>query len=323
MRILLVSNRANPAAVDAAYKLIAYFTTQDIGYDMLDVTDLPDATFPYSFERHPELAKLLNNHYDMAITLGGDGTLLHTARLSTPLRTKLLGLNFGHLGFLTNHVEDDLIELVTDALAGEIACESRVNLHVDVVCEGDSDADDYVFPTYRARVSMHGDSPHLDASDECDGCPRTFFAMNEVAIMRGALGHIVDFSFGISGDHVARMRGDGIMVATATGSTAYALSAGGPLVGPDYRGMIVVPVAPHTLNSRAVMTGHNDVVEVVFAPDSASSKEVSIFADGDVLSFKRPVRAVVVKVGENPTLLLNRRTGNFYRQISKTFFYDA
>ena len=87
------------------------------------------------------------------------------------------------------------------------------------------------------------------------------------------------------------MRGDGIIVSTATGSPAYALSAGGPLVGPLHRGMIVVPLVPHTLNSRAIVTEHHDVVEMSFEEGSASAREVALFADGDALEFERPISA--------------------------------
>ena len=146
------------------------------------------------------------------------------------------------------------------------------------------------------------------------------YALNEIAIARGAKGHIVDFGFGVSGDHVASLRGDGIIVATATGSTAYALSAGGPLVGPSHRGMIVAPLAPHTLYSRAVVTEHHDVVEVTFEEGSASAREVALFADGDALEFARPISTIEVTAGKRPITLLTRRQESFYKQIARTFY---
>ena len=143
--------------------------------------------------------------------------------------------------------------------------------------------------------------------------------MNEVSIARGAAGKIVDFGYEVSGDYVARMRGDGLIVASATGSTAYALSAGGPLVAPGHRGMIVVPIAPHTLNSRAVLTEQHDVVEVKLIDDPRYS-DVTLFIDGDPLEFDEPIRRVIVRCGDTPLRLVKYKKTSFYEQISHTFF---
>ena len=293
MKILIVANRKNSKTIDALFQIVAYLDAQGIGHHELDVSDLPDSAFPV-IASPAEIRDRFGDGYGLVIALGGDGTLLHTARLADCFSAPILGVNFGHLGFLTNSAENGIIPLIADALSDEIVKEQRMNLHIDVVCEGDED-------------------------EACE-TPRSFFAFNEIAIARGALGHIVEFDFLISGDHVAHMRGDGIVVSTATGSTAYSLSAGGPLVGPSHRGMIVTPLAPHTLNSRAIVVEHHDVVEVMFEQGGQSAEEVSLFADGDALSFERPISSVIVTVGKRPTCLLTRRDESFYHQISRTFF---
>lgn len=291
MKILTVANRKTPRTLDAMFQIAGFLDSQGLEHFEIDVTDLPGPAEAYG-QRAELLAGEYGGGYGLIVALGGDGTLLHTARLANVLRAPIMGINFGHLGFLTNTAKDGVIPLLADALSGEIVHETRMNLRAIVECEGDE--------------------------DEEPQTPREFFAFNEIAIARGALGHIVDFEFSVSGDRVARMRGDGLVVATATGSTAYALSAGGPLVGPSHRGMIAVPLAPHTLNSRAIVTEHHDVVETTVLGGSAS--EVSLFADGDALEFERPVRTVIVSVGENPTILLTRRQESFYKQIGRTFF---
>ena len=290
MNVLMVANRENGNTLDAMFQIVAYLDAQGIGHAEMDVSDLPSAAYPYGAPNRavPE------GPFDLIITLGGDGTILHSSRMAYALDAPVLGVNFGHLGFLANAADDGVIPLIADALAGEIVQEQRVNLRVQVTCEGDEE----------------------EGIDE----PRDFFALNEIAIARGAMGHIVDFSFDVSGDHVATMRGDGVIVSTATGSTAYALSAGGPLVGPNHRGLLVVPLAPHTLNTRAIVTEHNDVVEVSFKEGSASAREVSLFADGDALEFARPISSIVVTAGERPIKLLTRRQESFYKQIARTFF---
>ncbi len=293
MKIFIVSNKDNPQTIDALFQIAAYLDSQGIDHFGADTHELPEsheAIEPYA----AALRQRFGAGYDLMITLGGDGTLLRAARLACVLGTPILGINFGHLGFLTNKAEDGVIALIVDALSGEIIRETRMNLRIDVECEGDEQGG--------------------------NGRPRSFFAMNEIAIARGALGHIVDFDFSVSGDRIARMRGDGLIVSTATGSTAYSLSAGGPLVGPSHRGMIAVPLAPHTLNSRAIVTEHHDVVEVAFEEGSASAHEVALFADGDALNLGAAVSRVVVTVGQNPTILLTRRAESFYKQISRTFF---
>ena len=102
------------------------------------------------------------------------------------------------------------------------------------------------------------------------------------------MGRIIELTLNVSGVDVARMRGDGLVVSTATGSTAYALSAGGPLVSPGFKGMIAVPLAPHTLRSRAVVTDASDVIEVGF-DDTDEFREATLFVDGDIVPFDAPL----------------------------------
>ena len=294
MKILLITNKKNSKALDGLFQLAAFFDAQGIEHVDLDVSAIPDSSFPYTGLACDVIDPRLTDDIDMVITLGGDGTILHGSRIAAVLGAPIMGINYGHLGFLTNLADNGAIAVVADALAGEINPENRMNLHIRVECEGDDE----------------------EPPDE----PREFYALNEIAIARGALGHIVDFDFSISGDHIAHMRGDGLIIATATGSTAYSLSAGGPLVGPLHRGMIVVPLVPHTLNTRAIVTEHHDVIEMNLKPGSASTREVSLFADGDALPFSRPVLNVIVSVGENPTVMLHRHETSFYKQISRFFF---
>lgn len=299
MKFLVVTNRNNSATIDMFYQLSAYFSSQGFEFNALDVTDLPSAAFV--FEAQPaEVESLFGSEYDFIITLGGDGTIIHSARLAYILHAPIIGINMGHLGFLANTVEDGAIPLIAEALADELVREQRMTLKIEVYCDGDEEDEDEV---EEARVPA-----------------RTLFAINEISIARGAQGHMVDFSFSIAGDKIATMRGDGLVVATATGSTAYALSAGGPLVGCNLRGMIVVPLAPHTLNSRAIVTEYQDVVEVNFDEESNTPHEVSLFVDGDALTFDKPISSVVVSVNPTPVTLLNRHRESFYKQIARTFF---
>ena len=291
MRVLFIANKHNAKTVDALFQIAAYCDMQGIEHIELDVSQLPDSSFVYGPAQLADIDEALAERIDLVVTIGGDGTLLHATRLSVVLGAPIAGINFGHLGFLTNTVDEGVIALFATILSGEVIREERINLRVRVTC----------------------------ADDEDGQSPREYYAMNEVAAARGAKGNIVDFDFSIAGDHIAHMRGDGLIVATATGSTAYALSAGGPLVGPTFTGMIVAPLAPHTLNARPIVAERNDIIEIDM-PDDMQVGDVGLFIDGDTIELDSPIKNVTIMVGPDPTVILSCRKDSFYKQISRTFF---
>lgn len=300
MHVLVIRNNSNPQATEASLLLGAYLGMQGIDHSLVDSCDLVGPA------EIGEVRRLVEGGIDLAVVLGGDGTILRTARQIGMLGVPILGINFGRLGFLANASDDGVVAIVAAALADECVREKRANLRIDVVCEGERDP------------WGDGDEPWID---EPEG-PRTFFALNELAVTRGANGRLIDFTLGVSGARVADMRGDGLVVATATGSTGYALSAGGPLVSPGYDGLVVVPIAPHTLRSRSIVTSGSDVVEVSLPTSSEASypREATLFVDGELLEFPAPVRHVYVCRGEEPTVLLRYQREGFYEHVSKTFF---
>ena len=327
--------------------------------------------------------------FDLLIALGGDGSVLRSSRLAAMLDVPILGLNFGHLGFLCNNVQDNMIEIVTDALAGDIAAEVRETLCIDIECPADeahNSAAEQHAQTLRALQTNQLAPQGIDACSLANGgrssaqtlnsgvsaqsaqhaalaydaeehnlpigsdvlaaqrekClqerqhglgggvvlpatthSRRLFALNEITIARGASGRIFDFDIEISGDHVARMRGDGVVISSATGSSAYALSAGGPFISPAYRGVLVVPVAPHTLNSRAIVTAPHDCVEISLERQRERETEVSFFVDGDVVEFDEKVARVKVCKGARPIRLLKYHKESFYKLIEETFFKSS
>ena len=313
MRILIVRNNSNSQAVDASLLLATYVATQGLDYTLVDSTELTTRC------DHDELNAALAAGVDMAVVLGGDGTILRTARQIGTTGVPILGINFGRLGFLANSSDEGVVAVVAAALAGDVVAEQRTNLRIDVVCEGEADpwADDEERPLPSRPGDAGGEIPCASAQPPLQ--PRSFFALNELAVTRGANGRIIDFGLSVSGAHIAEMRGDGLVVATATGSTAYALSAGGPLVAPGFNGLVAVPLAPHTLHSRAIVTAANDVVEMDLSRNR-DPREATLFADGEPLVFDRPVKRVYVSRGAAPTVLLRYRGESFYEHASKVFF---
>ena len=223
----------------------------------------------------------------LVVPMGGDGTFLHAAHLIDFAPVPLLAFNYGTLGFLAGNPERDEVELVTDALVGDIIFERRSTIDVEVT--------------------------------DSDGKATSVTALNELVYARGASGRVVEYTYGINGTRIAHLKADGLVISTATGSTAYALSAGGPIVSPGYKGLVVVPVAPHALNTRAIVTGPSDVVEAAIV--AAGPNETSVFVDGVALDIT-DARSLVATRGRREVLFA-LGGGDFFGNVSRVFFGGA
>ena len=302
MHILIVRNNSNSQAVETSLVLGLYLDNQGIGHSVWDA-DGP------LFRQDERLSALAQDSM-MAVVLGGDGTILRAAHLVGSSGVPILGINFGHLGFLANPSDEGAVALVGRALAGELSFERRTNLKVTVVCEGQLDpvADDCELPDL-----VQGES----APDS--RMPLEFFALNELAVTRGANGRIIEVGLTIAGQPIDDVRGDGFVVASATGSTAYALSAGGPVLAPLSKNLVAVPISPHSLRGRAIVTDPSDVVELDLSRNE-EGRDATVFIDGELLDLPAPVRRIYVQRGEAPTVLLRSGSQGFYRHVSEVFF---
>jgi NAD+ kinase len=168
---------------------------------------------------------------DLAVVLGGDGTMLNIARTFAPHDVALVGVNQGRLGFLTDISTDTMFDTIGAILDGNFVTEERMLLEAQIVSGGQP------------------------------GAP--VLAFNDVVIGKGERGNMIEFEIRIDGQFITTMRADGLILATPTGSTAYALSAGGPIVHPSLSGISLVPVCPHTLSNRPLVVPSESVVEIV------------------------------------------------------------
>jgi NAD+ kinase len=168
---------------------------------------------------------------DFVVAIGGDGTMLHAARMAAAHDVPVLGINRGRLGFLADVGPGRMLESVDDALAGRCVPEARMLL--------------------RAAVSGSADGAAL--------------ALNDVAVAKHDTGRMLDLRTWVDGAFVNTHAGDGFIVSTSTGSTAYALSCGGPIVHPGLAAIVLVPICPHTLSDRPIVVGANSVVEIELA----------------------------------------------------------
>ena len=176
------------------------------------------------------LMEAIGTQADLAIVLGGDGTMLTVARSLVEHGTPLIGVNKGRFGFLTDLTTEAMLDSIAAMLDGDYTQEQRILLRACVVRDG----------------VMHSQAR----------------ALNDVVISKAATARLIDLELAIDGEFVHRQRADGLILATPTGTTAYALSAGGPLLHPTLEAIALVPVCPHTLSNRPIAISSASRVEV-------------------------------------------------------------
>jgi NAD+ kinase len=181
----------------------------------------------------------------LLLVLGGDGTLLAAARLAAPRGIPILPVNMGSLGFLTNFTLQELHPALDDTLEGRFSLSERVLIDVELV-----------------RAGKVIDNQRV---------------LNEVVINKGALARMIELELAIDGDFVCRYRADGLIVATPTGSTAYSLSAGGPIVHPAVECFVITPICPHMLSDRPLVIRDSSSIEMKL---SGNTESVFLTLDG-------------------------------------------
>ncbi|MDB5776489.1 MAG: ppnK [Herbaspirillum sp.] len=183
----------------------------------------------------------IGQHADAVVVVGGDGTMLGIARQLAPYNVPLIGINQGRVGFMTDISLDRMIPTLTEMLNGKMETESRALLEATVLRAGEK-----IF------------------------CA---LALNDVVVSRGARSGMVELKVHVDGRFMYNQRSDGLIVATPTGSTAYALSSGGPILHPGLSGIVLVPIAPHALSNRpiAVCDSSEIVIEVVSDRDASAN----------------------------------------------------
>ncbi len=208
---------------------------------------------------------------DVAVVLGGDGTMLATARELAPFGIPLIGINQGRLGFITDIQHKDIATALPSILSGQYEEEHRAMLAGAVLRPQRKDGE--------LEVIYEG------------------FAINEVVVSRGATASMVELRAEVDGQFVANYRADGLIVASPTGSTAYALSAGGPIMHPDLGGWVVVPIASHTLSNRPIVVPDSGTItiEIVAARDASMNFDMQSLASllpGDRVTVRRSAHQV-------------------------------
>jgi NAD+ kinase len=220
---------------------------------------------------------------DAVLVMGGDGTILATSRECASKGTPMLPIHLGRFGFLTEVAPDDL------------------NMALDALLDGGFTVDE--------RMMLHCES--LRGSDEEDQA--SAFALNDVVIANGPLSRVLHLRMSVNGKYVTTYAADGIIIATPTGSTAYSLSAGGPLVHPSMQTILVTPICPHTLTARALLVPEDAEITIVVERDPQDMVRVTV--DGQVGFPLLTGDEIKVRRSPYPARLLNVGGADFYDKL--------
>ena len=226
----------------------------------------------------------LPRQVDLIVVLGGDGTLLGTAGRIAKAKSDIpiLGVNFGSLGFLTEVTLPEMLTSLASAVDGTAQTEERMMLHVTVEADGQLVADRIV--------------------------------LNDVVVTQGALSRIIELSVFVDGESMMRVKADGLIIASPTGTTAYNLSAGGPIVHPRVDGLTITPIAPHTLTNRPVVVPGTSEIRIQPLIHDGQSEVFATF-DGQALEPLRRESIVAVRRSDKRLRLIRASSRGYFQVL--------
>lgn len=218
---------------------------------------------------------------DMAVTVGGDGTIIHAAKHAARAGKPLIGVNVGRLGFAAD-VETDEIEDLKKLVCGNYTADERILLDIEVK---------------KPKGSTH------------------YLAVNDAVVTHGQLSKIVDLTLFLNGEEISKYRADGLLFSTPTGSTAYSLSAGGPILSPQMECILMTPVCPHSLFARSVLFESGSELSVTVKIPEGCSCVLSI--DGEKNIDIEEEDRIIVRKSDLILKLISIKEGNFYSKLNK------
>jgi len=232
--------------------------------------------------RLEESGRPFSETIDVGIVVGGDGTMLHVARMLADYDLPLIGINLGRLGFLTDIPAGNMEQKLDDIFSGNFIIEERSMLSAHIIKGG-------------------------KIVTECT-------ALNDIFLSKGATGRMIECETVIEGQPLARTRSDGIIVATPTGSTAYALSVGGPILHPLLPAIVFAPICPHSLGQRPLVLGDQNKIEITIV--DLAGAEANFFVDGlRSLSLKGD-ETIQIQRSKKITRLVRSKSHNHYSTLS-------
>jgi NAD+ kinase len=219
---------------------------------------------------------------EFAVSIGGDGTFLRAARTVRDLGTPLYGINAGRLGFLVSGKPENAVQDIRRILSGEYELSTRSAIRCELLRKGITTGE--------------------------------FCALNEIVISKGSLSHPIDLSVSAGGETLYRLLADGIIISTPTGSTAYSLSAGGPVIHPDVRCILLAPICPHSLYARPVVMSEDEVIEICLAGES---DEMFLSRDGLINMRLRKGDSARISLDDRGISMIKLDRSSYYNVLRK------
>ena len=269
--VALVGRYADKRVSEPMQRIASHLTKA--GVDVVTLPDIADDLDARTIQQ-PELAATA----DLIVAVGGDGTMLHAATLTGNSDIPLLGVNRGRLGFLTDVSPSAMLESIDRILEGDYSRESRLRLMATLT--------------------------------SVDGSAQSALALNDVVLQRFDTGRMLDFETRIADRYVNAHMGDGLIVATPTGSTAYALSCGGPIIEPRLDAVVMVPICPHTLSDRPIVIPASQRIAVALLERENTNAEVSV--DGHSLGELKPGESLMIEEAAGRITLIHPPGYDYY-----------
>jgi len=275
-RCALVGRFTDPRVAESVGLLVPHLLSRQV---QVLVSEAATGTEALRVTRVPEPE--MGRQADLVIAVGGDGTLLYAAGLVARHGVPVLGINRGRLGFLTDVLPQDMFACVDAALQGRLEADER--------------------PLLAACV-------HSVSGPGAEG-----LALNDVVLQKVATGRMLDFETRVDGRYVNTHAADGIVVASATGSTAYALSCGGPIVEPHLDVIVLAPISPHTLSDRPIVLSARSRIQIQVMERPEAQAHVT--CDGAVIGLMGPGEQLEVKAAKERVTLLRPGGHDYYKTL--------
>ena len=277
-------HRANPGVNESLHRLISFLNTQKVSI-------FQDEETQSSFELDlPVLARaFMNDTTDLIVVVGGDGSLLSAARMAIKSDTPVIGINRGRLGFLTDILPQDIETHLGSVLKGNYEEEKRFLLH----------------------TGIHDQHNTYFESD----------ALNDVVLSRGQETHLIEFDVCVNKQLVSHFRSDGLILSTPTGSTAYSLSAGGPIMHPSLNAIVLVPMFSHSLSSRPLVIDANAQIELYISDINETGLRLS--CDGHESKMVMPGQKVTIEKNNQQLRLLHPPGYHYYDTLRSKLGWES
>ena len=285
-RIILYArqHRANQGVSESLSRLVEFLVQQDLEI----VQDIETAT---SFDLGiPTLTRAeMGSQKDLIVVVGGDGSLLSAARMAIQVNTPVIGINRGRLGFLTDILPQDIETQLHAVLNGQCKEEKRFLLHTSIYDQ--------------QQIYFEGD------------------ALNDVVLSRGSETHLIEFDVYINQQFVSHFRSAGVILSTPTGSTAYALSAGGPIMHPQLNAIVLVPMFSHSLSSRPLVVDGEAQIELHIS--EVNEHDLRVSCDGHESRMVKPGQKVAIKKNNNQLRLLHPLDYHYYDTLRSKLGWES